>query len=163
MHHRTPLLAAAALVTVASLAGAQEPPPDLLKHVKVGQRYTYEMQNNLKQVWIVKEVGANFVKYEVAMFMGGNPLGDPIAQEWKYVAPPAGARVEAPQADVKTSREKVTLGGIEFDCMVSEASGYKSWVTMSPGSDLVWTFPGVLKTIQLSDGSVIMELTKIEE
>ena len=138
--------------------------PDL-SHVKAGQRYVYEMQNNMQQIWTVKEVGADFVKYEMSMIMGGNPLGDPTTQEWKYVAPPEGARRRAPrpQADVKLSREKVSVGGVEFDCMVSEASGYKSWMSMSPGSDTVWTFPGVLKTVQLSDDSVIMELVRIEE
>ena len=52
---------------------------------------------------------------------------------------------------------------MSFDCMVAEASGYKSWMAMNEGSDTVWTFPGALKTVQLSDGSVLMELVKIEE
>lgn len=145
-------------------APAADDGPDL-GHVKVGQRYVYDLQNDLQQVWTVKEVGADFVKYEIALIMGGNPLGDPAAQEWRYVAPPAGqGRAAAPQPpDVKVSRERVTVSGVELDCMVSEASGYKSWVAMSPGSDTVWTFPGVVKTVQLSDGSVIMELKEIEE
>lgn len=136
--------------------------PDL-KHVKAGQKYTFEMQNNMQQVWTVKEVGADFVKYEMAMIMGGNPLGEPTVQEWKYTAPPATtATAEAPKTDVKMSREKVKIGDIEFDCMVSEASGYKSWMTMTPGSDTIWTFPGAIKTVQLSDNAVINELKKIE-
>lgn len=139
--------------------------PDL-SHVRVGQRYVYEMQNDLAQVWTVTEVGADFVKYEMSMTMGGTPLGDPTTQEWRYFAPP---RVEgdqeeqvAPQVDVKLSRETVSIAGVEFDCLVAEASGYKSWSTMTPGSDRVTTFPGVLKVIQLSDGSAVMELKSIE-
>jgi len=136
--------------------------PDL-SHVKVGQKYTYEMQNNMQQVWTVKEVGADSVKYEMAMIMGGNPLGDATTQEWKYMAPAAPTTTaEAPKTDVKISREKVKIGSVEFDCMVAEASGYKSWSTMTPGSDTVTTFPGILKTIQLSDGAAVMELKKIE-
>lgn len=136
--------------------------PDL-SHVKVGQKYTYEMQNNMQQVWTVKEVGADTVKYEMAMIMGGNPLGDATTQEWKYMAPAATTTTaEAPKTDVKISRETVEVGGIKFDCMVAEASGYKSWSTMTPGSDTVTTFPGILKTIQLSDNTAVMNLVKVE-
>jgi hypothetical protein len=135
--------------------------PDL-RHVHVGQRYTFEMQNDMQQVWTVKEVGVDFVKYEMAMIMGGNPLGDPTEQEWRYTAPVGGGGQDAPWTDVKMTRETLVIAGIEFDCMVCEASGYKSWLTMTPGSDTIWTFPGAIKTVQLSDGAVINELTAIE-
>ena len=135
--------------------------PDL-SHVRVGQRYVYEMQNNMQQVWTVTEVGADSVKYEISMYMGGNQLGDPFRQEWKYTAPAATTVDDLPRGDPKPTHEAVTIGGVEFDCLVSEASGYRSWVSMSPGSDTVWTFPGVIKTVQLSDGAAIMELVAIE-
>jgi len=143
-----------------------EPPPAQdavdLSHVHVGQRYVYGMQNHMQQIWTVREVGPDFVKYEMRMIMGGNPLGDPVTQEWRYAAPYV-QTTRAEQATLaKTTRERVTVSGIEFDCMVSEASGYRSWVTMTPGSATVWTFPGPVKTIQLSDGAVIIELTRIE-
>jgi len=138
--------------------------PDL-SHVHVGQRYVFSMQNDMQQIWTVMEVGADFVKYEMAMIMGGNPLGDPTTQEWKYMAPVGpdpGQGQEAPRTDVKLSRESVSIGGVEFDCLVAEASGYKSWSTMTPGSDTVTTFPGIFKVIQLSDDTAVMELTSIE-
>lgn len=134
-----------------------------LSHVKVGQRYTYAMQNDMQQEWIVKEVGPDFVRYDMRMLMGGNLLGDPMEQEWRYVAPVAAPQVQATPANVKVSRETVVVGGIEFDCLVTEASGYKSWLSMTPGSDTVWTFPGVIKTVQLSDGSAIMVLSSVRD
>ncbi len=63
--------------------------PDL-RHVRVGQRYVYEMQNDMQQVWTVRDVGPDFVKYEMAMIMRGNPLGDPTTQEWRWIAPHEG-------------------------------------------------------------------------
>ena len=65
--------------------------------MKVGQRYVYQMQNDMQMIWTVKEVGPGLVKYDVSMIMGGNPIGDPTAQEWRYVAPPAGAAQGPPQ------------------------------------------------------------------
>ncbi len=134
--------------------------PDL-SHVKVGQRYVYQMQNDMQMVWTVKEVGPGLVKYETSIVMGGAPIGDPTPQEWRYVAP-VGNQAAPQQADVKTSRETIKIGEMVLDCLVSEASGYKSWVSMSPGSDTLWTFPGAVKTVQLSDNSVLMELVAIE-
>lgn len=136
--------------------------PDF-RHVRPGQRYTFDLQHDCWQVWTVKEVGADFVKYELQLIMGGKPVGDPSPQEWKYMAPVAAAgdpRSEAP--DVRITREEVTVSGIQFDCMVTEDRGYKAWASMTPGSDTVWTFPGAIKIVQLSDGEVVHELVKVE-
>lgn len=132
-----------------------------LSHVKAGQKYTYEMQNNMQQVWTVDEVTADTVKYKTQMIMGGNPVGDPTPGEWKWTAPAAPTtETSTATANVKMSREKVTIGGIEFDCLVSEANGAKSWISMK-GGEYNQTFPGMIKT-QMADGSVVMELKKIE-
>lgn len=135
--------------------------PDL-SHVRVGQRYVYELQNRMQQVWTVREVGPDFVKYDFALLLCGEPLGDPTAQEWRHYAPPEGT-TPTPSPDLKRSRERVQVSGIEFDCLVTEASGYRSWATMTPGSDTVWTFPGVLKTVQLGDATTIMALVRVEQ
>jgi len=134
-----------------------------LSHVRVGQRYVFEMPNAMQQLWTVREVGTDFVKFDMAMIMNGDPLGDPTTQDWRYTPPAEGQANHSPPAKVKMSRERVKISSIEFDCLVSEASGYKSWLTMTPGSDTVWTFPGAVKTVQLSDNSVINELKKIEQ
>jgi hypothetical protein len=149
------------VVVAAPAAPAAVNGPDLT-HVRLGQRYVYEMQNAMQQVWTVREVGPDFVKYDFAMLLAGQPLGDPTAQEWRYYPAPEGT-ASTPSPDVKLSRERVVVSGIEFDCLVSEASGYRSWSTMTAGSDTLWTFPGILKTVQLSDGATIMGLVKVEQ
>jgi hypothetical protein len=140
---------------------AAKPAAADLSHVKAGQKYHYEMQNNMQQIWTVDEVTADTVKYKTQMIMNGNPLGDPQAAEWKWTAPAAAtttATTDQPAA--KISREKVTISGTEFDCMVSEANGAKAWVPTKGGEYNV-TFPGIVKS-QMADGSVVMELKKIE-
>lgn len=142
---------------------AVAPPPEParravdLSHVRVGQRWVYEMQNNMQQHWTVREVGADFVKYELRMFMSGSPLGDPTMQEWRHGAP----SWTLDTADPDPTRERLTVSGIEFDCQVSVSSGYRSWTPMTPGSAMP-TFPMILKAIQLSDEAVVMSLIRIE-
>ncbi len=55
------------------------------------------------------------------------------------------------------------ISGVELDCLVAEASGYRSWSTMTPGSNRVMTFPGIAKCVQLSDDTVVMGLVRIEQ
>lgn len=131
-----------------------------LSHVKAGQKYHYEMQNNMQQIWTVDEVTADTVKYKTQMIMNGNPLGDPQPAEWKWTAPAATTETSTAASTAKISREKVTVSGIEFDCLVSEANGAKAWCP-TKGGDYNVTFPGILKS-QMADGSVVMELKKVE-
>ncbi len=139
--------------------------PDL-SHVKAGQKYHYTMTNPgappMEMVYEVKEVGDNLVKYEISTIMdmgqGPAPVGPPTPQEWKYEAAPAAATTttaEGPKAEI--SREKVTVSGIEFDCMVTTVGNTKSWV---PATGDLPTFPGIVKT--QTDGNTTMELTKVE-
>lgn len=139
--------------------------PDL-SHVKAGQKYHYTMTNAgappMEMVYEVKEVGDNLVKYEISTIMdmgqGPAPVGPPTPQEWKYEVPadaPATTTAEGPKAEI--SREKVTISGIEFDCMVVTSGNTKSWI---PATGDIATFPGIVKT--QTDGNTTMELTKVE-
>lgn len=139
--------------------------PDL-SHVKVGQKYHYTMTNPgappMSMVYEVKEVGDNLVKYEISTIMdmgqGPAPVGPPTPQEWKYEVPATTTTTttaEGPKAEI--SREKVTVSGIEFDCMVTTVGNSKSWV---PATGDIPTFPGIVKT--QTDGNTTMELTKVE-
>lgn len=139
-----------------------------LSHVKVGQKYVYEMPNNMQSIWEVTEVGDNMVKYKTTMLMdmgeGPAPVGEPTEQEWTYTKPTGGTTGETTGEAPKTSREEIEVSGVKFDCLVveSEAGGMKSksWASMSPGSDTVPTFPGAIKV--MTDGNPTMTLVKIE-
>jgi hypothetical protein len=139
-----------------------------LSHVKVGQKYHYEMQNNMTAIWEVTEVAENMVKYTMTMMMdmgqGPAPVGDPQEQTWKYEAPSGETTGETTGETPETSREEVEVSGIKFDCLVSESDAggvkSKSWVTMTPGSDSVTTFPGIVKA--MTDGNPSMTLVKVE-
>lgn len=142
-----------------------------LAHVKAGQKYTYKMTNAgapaMEMVYIVKEVGPDFVKYQTQTLMdmgqGLNPVGDPTdAPEWKYTPAPATTTTQttdAPKADI--AYEEVTVSGIKFNAMVVTSGNTKSWMSMSgSGKSTIPTFPGVLKT--QTDGNTTMELVKVE-
>jgi tetratricopeptide (TPR) repeat protein len=137
-----------------------------LSHVRVGQRYRYAMQNKMTSVWTVLEVGEDLVRYELTMLMdmgqGPQPVGDPQEQTWQFI-PPQGEAAGGMPANVKTSRGTVTVSGIEFDCLIveSKAGGVlsESWVSMTPGSDDVTTFPGVIKAFM--DGTPAMVLVEV--
>lgn len=139
--------------------------PDL-SHVKVGQKYNYTMTNAgsppMTMIYEVKEVGDNLVKYTTQMIMdmgqGPAPVGEPNPMEWKHVEAPATTTTttaEAPKTEI--TREKVTVSGQEFDCMVITSGNTKTWV---PATGDIATFPGLIKT--QTDGNTTMELTKIE-
>jgi hypothetical protein len=137
-----------------------------LSHVSVGQVYVYEMSGGMVSEWTVDAVETNKVTYttvnKMDMGQGLQPLGDPAQQAWEYVVPEStGEASDEPKPE--TSRESVTVGGIEFDCLVveSEAGGTqsKTWATMSPGSETVATFPGVVKSV--ANGDTVMELVDV--
>lgn len=140
-----------------------------LSNVKVGQKYIYEMPNNMTATWEVTEVGKNMVKYKTTMMMdmgqGPQAVGEPTEQTWEYKVPEKTEGGETTGEKPDISREDVEVSGHKFDCMVveSEAGGVKtkSWMSMTPGSDTVTTFPGIIKS--MSDGKPSMTLTKIEE
>ncbi|MDC3378862.1 hypothetical protein OAX78_01085 [Planctomycetota bacterium] len=129
-----------------------------LDHVSVGQKYKYAMQGGIEQVWEVTAKADNSVNYTVTTVMGGNAVGDPQEQVWQYTAP--AATTDAPATDApaaETSREAMTVSGVEFDCLVTTSGENKSWSTMT--GDAV-TFPGALKV--MTGENVVMELTAIE-
>lgn len=140
-----------------------------LSHVAVGQVYVYAMSGGMVSEWTVDAVGENEVTYtavnKMDMGQGLQPLGEPNQQTWRYEVPQATSGEVSDAPEPKTRREAVTVGGVEFDCLVveSEAGGTAStsWGTMSPGSDHVPTFPGALKVI--SAGDTVMELTEIRQ
>lgn len=149
-----------------SLRAVDTRPVDL-SHVQVGQRYVFEMQNDMQTTWQVTEVGRGTVKYQAIMQMdmgeGMTTVGDPTMQEWAYV-PPVGDYLTGDLPELPTRHEQVEVSGVTFDCLVVESEGSgmtsKSWATMTPGSDSVPTFPGALR-VEV-DGRPTLALVRIE-
>ena len=123
----------------------------LLDHVRPGQRYVYDMTASgmaLRQIYEVVAVEGRRVKCQLRMLMqmpGETEFteqGDPTPYDWEL--PPADAGAQAPEAtpEVTTRREKVTLAGKEWDCMVTETQGTTVWVPMKGDQP---TFPPYLK------------------
>jgi len=126
------------------------------------------MSGGMVSEWAVDAVAENEVTYttvnKMDMGQGLQPLGEPTQQTWRYQVPEStGQASDQPQP--KTRREAATVSGVEFDCLVveSEAAGTtsKTWATMSPGSDRVGTFPGVVKSVAGAD--TVMELVEIRQ
>jgi hypothetical protein len=150
--------------TDATPPGTQARPargPDLT-HVRAGQKYIYSLQGGQMQMtFLVREVGPGLVRYDMQTFMdmgqGLQPVGEAVRQEFRQgqvVTPPAGEgedEVEgepgAPDGLVpsggKTHRERITVSGVAFDCLVTEMEQTTTWTPMT--GDVV-TFPLYLPT-----------------
>lgn len=90
--------------------------------------------------------------------MNGSVIGEPTNVEWGRTAfEDNGGGAGDPQA--KTSRQKIRVGGREFDCLVVQVAGAgTSWIPMSGDAP---TFPGLIKTADPA-GIVTLELERIE-
>lgn len=148
-------------------APAASTKPDLA-HVKVGQKYTYEMQGGMQQVMEVKEKTDEKVTYTTTTIMNGNPVGEPQTQTFPMApAAPAGDAPATPPpapAMKELGRETVDIGGVKLNIrkIETEAGGMKSetWQVVNGADSEVVTFPMYTKI--LSGGNVTMELKKIE-
>jgi hypothetical protein len=127
-----------------------------ISHVKVGQKYHFHMNNSgmeMDQVWEVTAMGDAEIKYNLTTIMNGKALGDPTEVTWAVPVPAADVKPDPNAKPVEMKEETVTIAGREWNCYVTEASGYTSWCPKM-------SFPSVVKTMK--DGVVTNELTKIE-
>jgi hypothetical protein len=168
MHHRTPLLAAAALVTVASLAGAQEPPPDLLKHVKVGQRWTFATtagEFRTEEVWHVAEVNGDerWVAYLLTTRTSSNGklVAEAVSQELQRWSGGSSSIVDAATLALSKStqtRKSLKVPGASLEALVLTTSGVETWTAARGDFD---TFPGLIKAV--TPEGTVRALEKVEE
>jgi hypothetical protein len=142
------------------------PPPAKgidLSHLKKGEKFTYVMQGGVQMVWTITDIVGTTVKYTTQSMMdmgqGLAPVGDPTPAEFPHVAPVAttAATTATAPAGTEISREKVKVGNVEFDCMVSKTGDSKSWISMQGDMPV---FPGCIKSMQ--GANAVMELTKVE-
>jgi hypothetical protein len=134
-----------------------------LSHLKKGEKFTYVMQGGVQMVWTITDIVGTTVKYTTQSMMdmgqGLAPVGDPTPSEFPHAAPVAttATTTAAAPAGTEITREKVKVGNVEFDCMVSKSGDTKSYIAMQ-GDQAV--FPGCIKSMQ--GDKAVMELTKIE-
>jgi hypothetical protein len=128
-------------------------PPDLLAHVKVGQRYRFELSSPagliVEQEWTVTAVEAAGVVYEETTLKDGAATGDPVQRRWDAGedAAPASAREETLEA-----------GGRAWTCRVVDAGGSSTtWTPLVAGRP---TFPPRLK--QQRGDEVVFRLLAVE-
>lgn len=135
-----------------------------LSHLKKGEKFTYVMQGGVQMVWTITDITPeNTVKYTTQSMMdmgqGLAPVGDPTPAEFPHAAPVAttATSTAATPPGTKISREKVKVGDVEFDCMVSETGDTKAYISMQ--GDLP-VFPGCIKSMQ--GGNAVMELKEVK-
>lgn len=135
-----------------------------LSHVKAGQKYHYTMETSgmqMQQIYEVTEVTDTAVKYKVAMLMkmpGSEEFtaqGEPTAGEWAIPVATTPTDKPADAPEVKMTKETIKIAGQDWECMVSESSGTKTWI---PWKNDMATWPMYLKM----EGPTKAELTKIE-
>lgn len=135
-------------------------------HIKVGQKYTYEMNTGgmkMMQVWEVKEITPNAVKVAMTNMMdtgsGMNPVGDPTPFDYPLVTGTETATTTATTTAAAPTYtfEEIEAAGKKWRCMVVTTGNMKSY-TFAPND--IPTFPGAIKTE--TDGNVTQILTKVE-
>jgi hypothetical protein len=124
-----------------------------LASVRPGQTWVYLMDGGTEQRWIVHDVAADHVSYDIQAWVdrgfGFQPDGQPVPAELPFV-PLSLARDMA--------REQVVVSGVPIECVVFEAGDTTSWIAVSGDRT---TFPGCVRSTK--GGAVIMELVRIEE
>ena len=100
--------------------------------------------------YVVTDVTDTSVTYDIVTVMMGNE-SKTEGQKWEIPAAAVDAPAATPNPDVKQSKETIEAGGRSWDCIVTEASGSKTWSVM--------TFPGLIKTEGAANK---MTLTTIE-
>lgn len=164
-----PSLLAAALLALASLGHAQDPPPDLLKHVKVGQRWTFSTtmgEFRTEEVWHVAEVDAEerWVSYVLTQRTSnhGKLVTEVVTQELQRWSGGTKAVIDAPvllAMKATQSRKTYECAGAKLDALVIATQGpTEQWTSVRGDFD---TFPGVLKVV--ADTTTVRALEKVEE
>jgi hypothetical protein len=159
----------AALVLVVGLARAQDAPPaDFLKHVKVGQRYTFTWnmgENTHEEQWHVATVGDDHtVTYVLTtrLKQGAKTLietVEPTPQTWSWGGRPVLEPAAQQMAKMKQERRTFECPGLKLECVVTVMDGnLESWTAVK--GDLE-TFPGLLK-MTAKEGQ-LRTLVKVEE
>jgi hypothetical protein len=129
-----------------------------VSHVRAGQRYHFEMMNNMAQEWEVVAVEPTVIRYRALTFMNGEPLSGVEAIEIDWPIPMAGeAFVGGPEVEWLGERE-FTISGHTFNCRGLRTQDVETWIPLSPGGDI--TFPGYIRS-EMPHG--VIELTRIEE
>lgn len=124
-------------------------------HVKVGQKYTYEMTGGTTMIYEITEVKPGVeIKYKTTMVMGGNEMPGSEGAFPLAAAAPAGDAAATPVAAPEpVGTETIEISGVKFECKIYENAGTKSWTSM--------TFaPGGVKSMQ--GENVVMVLKSIE-
>jgi hypothetical protein len=169
-----PLLLLALALAAPARADDDEPPADLLGHLKVGQRWTFVTTSGdtrLEEVWVVGRIDAaeKRVVYltTVRSFQGQKMIMEQIGQEaleWtgggkhEQIAAAAGA------LGVSSRRDKLEVSGLKLDCYVARTKtqegeqGLEQWWAMKGDWE---TFPGLVKVT--ANGAATRVLTKVEE
>jgi hypothetical protein len=162
---------AIALVLSAAAARAQdEPPADLLSHVKVGQRYTFsttigEMVN--EESWHVAEVHPDKVVYlsTTRIKQGERIVMEQVEQsfdEWTWGRTPVLEAAALAMSKGSQSRKPLEVSGMRFDCVVTLLAETESWTVVK--GDLE-TFPGMVKAGVGAgrEASILRALVRVEE
>lgn len=127
------------------------PIPPALAHVRVGQRYTFTGTSGDVRTWEVLQVSASGVAYRQSVALRGTTLGEPTRDTWVPRHP------ERIVQATKERREPRTVGGVAFECLVSEVGDTVTWTAVTGA----WTaFPGVVRYER--GGKLMWELTGIE-
>jgi hypothetical protein len=137
-----------------------------ISHVKVGQKYTYDVGNGVTSVWEVTEIKDGVITYTTTNMMNGSAVGDPTTTKWGEAVEAVEPAPDAPAApEVKmTDGEDVTIGGITFNIKITEteANGATSKSSMCYLNGVA-TFPPYVKVETTGTGfSSVIELKSIE-
>jgi hypothetical protein len=138
-----------------------------ISHVCVGQKYYFDLQNNMEIVYEVLAIEDGVITYCQVVNMNGQAVGDPTEMKWGEVASAewadGGDSPEAPEIEL-VDEDPIAVDGIEFEikCSRTDTNGVTSaaWLTYRNGAP---TFPGYVRVETVGTGfSSTIELTRIE-
>ena len=158
----------AALVLSTGLARADDPPADLLSHVKVGQRWTFRFsagELTHEEEWVVAQVNADHVVYlqNSRTRKGDQVLIEQAATEpttWTMGSRPVMDAAAQALGNMKQTRQALEVPGLKLDCLVTTLQGDTyHWVAIKGDYE---TFPGSVKIGGKKDGDS-RALVKVEQ
>lgn len=164
------LLVLVTLALLPLLARAQDgPPPDLLSHVKVGQRWVFTTtmgDMTVEETLHVAEVHPDRVVYlrSNRTLQGGQTLVETVAEateEWTWGArtklEPAGLAMTKSRQEPRTLAVPGLPGG-SLACLALIREGLEGWTAVKGDFEV---FPGVVKAV--ADGLTARTLMKVEQ